>query len=159
MTGLFALDQQANDSLLLDAEQRKQDLIDHAVRRFAPRLAGNPDAQVLHIHSTNSSLRKLIRELFTSEKTVCVEHCGPAKVKPKHGIHEVNYDGNYEGRTIPLPGSADMVVTKSSLNSKTEWLAARLGAIPVVLPEAADYVSARLEKEGVLILVGAEQAK
>lgn len=156
---MFPLNQQANDNLLIAAEQRRQDLIDHAVRRFAPRLAGNPDAQVLHIHSTNASLRKLIRELFTSETTVCVEHCGPAKSRTKHGVHEINYEGSYEGRQIPLPASADIVVTKSDLNKTTEWLAARLGALPVVLPEAEAYMRARLAKQKVLVLVGAEQAK
>lgn len=53
------------------------------------------------------------------------------------------------------------MVTKSNLNlnSKTEWLAAQLKALPLVLPEGIGYLHKRLERVPALVLVGAEQGK
>jgi hypothetical protein len=155
MTTLFPLDQAQNDRLLLQEAQRKQDLIDFATRRFAPHLTDNPDVRVLHLYSTNASLRKLIRENFKSVKTVVVEHCSTTFGKERSGVNEVQHEGVF----IPLPNTADFVATKSALNSKTEWLAARLQALPIVLPEALGYLSRALDKKHALTIVGAEQAK
>ncbi|AEL98132.1 hypothetical protein SEA_SIMPLIPHY_118 [Mycobacterium phage Simpliphy] len=149
---LFPIDVKANDSLLIAEEQRRHGLIDYAVRRFAPTLAGKPDVTVVHLYSTNASLRKAIRELCGA-RTICVEHS--LDDKERKGVNQVNQDGTL----LRLPKKADLVVTKSNLNSATEWLAARLGAMPVILPEGQDYLLARLERQRAIVLVGAEQAK
>lgn len=155
MTKIFPLDQQANDRLLLEQEQRKQDLINQAVRRFAPQLINKPNIKLIHLYSTNASLRKTIRG-FGNMKTLIVEHCKSTGGLERKGVNEIHHDDEYY---IPLPKTADLVVTKSGLTSKTEWLAARLGAMAVVLPEGEDYLLARLDRQQVLILVGADQAK
>lgn len=151
---LFPHDQQTNDRLLLQEEERRRDLIDNAIRSFAPQLAGKPGVSVIHLHSTNASLRKAVRDMFEGVHVIVVEHCR-ADGKERKGRNEVQHDGVY----LPLPKTADLVATKSALNSKTEWLAARLRAMPVVIPEAEDYVRARLDRQGVLVIVGADQGK
>lgn len=153
MTTLFPLDQAENDRLLLAEEQRKQDLIDFAVQRFAPHLEGKPDIKVLHLYSTNASLRKEIRALCGG-KTIVVEHVVAATKVPKSVIHEVVQDGYM----LDIPSIADFVVTKSALTKKVEWLCARIRALPVVLPEAQDYFLKVLEREHVLTVVGGDQA-
>ena len=153
MTALFPLDQAENDRLLLQEAQRKQDLIDFAVRRFAPHLEGKPDVKVLHLYSTNASLRKEIRALCGG-KTIVVEHVVTGVKVPKSVIHEVVHDKVL----LPIPSRADFVATKSALSKRVEWLAARLAALPVVLPEAGDYLLAALDKRRVLTVVGGDQA-
>ena len=153
MTALFPLDQAENDRLLLAEEQRRQDLIDFAVRRFAPHLEGKPDIKVLHLYSTNASLRKEIRSLCGG-KTIVVEHVVTQMRVPKSVVHEIVHDGFM----LDIPSSADFVATKSALTRKVEWLAARLAALPIVLPEAGDYLRAALEKARVLTVVGGDQA-
>lgn len=151
MTALFPIDQDQNDRLLLDAEQRRQDLIDFAVRRFAPHLEGKRDVKVIHLHSTNASLRKEIRALCGG-KTILVEHVVTGtERKDRNEVVQ-------EGYLLDLPRKADLVATKSALNKKVEWLAARLSALPVVLPEGINYLAARLEKQRVLTIVGGDQA-
>lgn len=150
---MFDLDSAANDDLVLREEQRRKELIDQAVSRFAPRLAGQPGVQVIHLHSTNNSLRKAVRELG-GPKTVVVEHC-VADGRERKDRNEVQHEGVF----IPLPDKADLVVTKSSVSSKTAWLAARMGTMVAVLPESEDYIRARLEKQQVLVLVGGDQAR
>lgn len=154
MTTLFPLNQEQNDRLLLEAEQRKQDLIDFAVRRFAPHLDGRPDIQVLHLYSTNATLRKEIRAIVGG-KTIVVEHVVTGVKTAKTQVHEVVQEGVF----LTLPATADMVATKTALNKKVEWLAARLHALPIVLPEAADYLVAALKKKRVLTIVGGDQSK
>lgn len=151
---LFELDQAENDRLILAEAQRVKDLIDHAVRRFAPHLSGKPDIQVVNLFSTNATLRKEIRTI-AGGKTVVVEHVATGLRSPKGVIHEVQHDGIF----LPLPATADLVATKSALNKKIEWLAARLGALPIVLPEATAYLVARLKKQRVLTIVGGDQTK
>lgn len=152
-TPMMELDQAANDRLLLEAEQRRRDLIDRAVTSFAPHLAGQPDVTAIHLYSTNATLRKSIREAFQGRKTVVVEHCGSGK--ERKGVNEIQH-----GQVLlPLPESADLVVTRSALNFRTELLAAQLKAMPVVMPEGLGYIYARLEKQGVLVIVGADQGK
>jgi hypothetical protein len=124
------------------------------VSSFAPQLAGNPDARVVHLHSTNASLRKAIRDMFAGARVVVVEHCR-ADGKERRDRNEIQHEGVY----LPLPKTADLVITKSNLNSRTELLAAQLKALPVVLPEGEDYLRKRLDKSGLLVLVGAEQGK
>lgn len=153
MSELFALDQVENDRLVLEAADRKRDLIDFAVKKFAPQLEGQSGVKAIHLYSTNATLRSAIREEFSSRKVVVVEHTGEAKKSSKG--NEVNQSAPFGN--LKLPDKADLVVTKSALNSKIERLAAGLGAMPVVLPEGFDYVRARLEKAGVLVLVGADQ--
>lgn len=152
MTTLFPLDQKENDRLLLAEVQRKTDLIDYAVRRFAPHLAGKPDVRVVHLYSTNNSLRKELREM-----------CGGRIIVVEHALAGTNRkDRNevvQEGVRLDLPATADFVATKSALNSRVEWLAARLRALTVVLPEATDYLLAALDKRRVLTIVGGDQAK
>lgn len=154
MTTLFPLDQAENDRLLLEAEQRKQDLIDFAVRRFAPNLEGKPGVKVVNLYSTNASLRKEIRALCGG-KTIVVEHVVTGTKVPKAVIHEVVQDSGY---LLDIPAKADFVITKSALTKKVEWLAARLSALPVVLPEAGDYFLKALTRAQVLTVVGGEQA-
>ena len=79
----------------------------------------------------------------------------PNAGKDRKGVNEVKYEGTY----IPLPKTADLVLTKSNLNYKTELLAAQLQALPLVLPEGLDYLYKRLERASVLVLVGAEQGR
>lgn len=150
---MFLIDQEHNDRLLLEAEQRKRDQIDYAVRRFAPHLAEYPDIRLINLYSTNASLRKEIRSICGG-KTILVEHCGAGVRVPKGVIHEVRHDG-----ILPLPKKADMVVTKATPTRAVEWLAARLGCYVTVLPEAADYFMARLEKQQILTVVGSDQAR
>lgn len=149
---LFPVDQAVNDELLLDAEERKRNLIEFAVRRFAPQLIDTSDVTVIHLYSTNASLRKEIREV-SNRKTIVVEHVltGTKKLN----VNEVTQDGMF----LELPELADFVATRSALNSKVEWLAARMGALPIVLPEAIDYMLAALDRKRLLVIVGAEQAK
>ena len=154
MSELFPLDANANDALIESEQARREALIEKAVNRFAPRLRDDPNVEVIHLHSSNASLRQYIRENFSGSKSIVVEHCFAGK-KTKHGVNEVTYDG----MILPLPKEADLVVTKSALSTRVEWLAARLKAMPVVLPEGEAYVRARLRKQGVLVIVGGEQAK
>lgn len=153
-SSLFPIDQEANDRLLLEAEQRKQDLIDFAVRRFAPHLEGTPGVKVLNLYSTNASLRKEIRAQCGG-KTIVVEHVVAATKVPKAVVHEVVQEGAVY---LDLPTTADFVATKSGLTKKVEWLAARLHALPIVLPEAGSYLAAALERAQLLTIVGGEQA-
>lgn len=150
---LFDVNPNEADAILEREAQRQWELIDQAVERFAPHLQATPDVRVIHVHSSNASLRKLIREEFTGAHTLVVEHCFAGK-KTKHGVHEVTH----EGIVLPIPDTADLVVTKTGLNTKVEWLAARLKAQACVLPEAFPYMGALLEKRGVLVMVGGEQA-
>lgn len=152
MSTLFPLDQQQNDQLLLDAEGRRRDLIELAVRRFAPHLIDKPDVKVIHLYSTNASLRKEIRAVCGG-KTVVVEHvlAGTKKLN----VNEMQQNGVM----LELPRIADFVATRSALNTKVEWLSARLRALPVVLPEGLDYLLGALAKAGILVIVGAEQAR
>lgn len=151
---LFEVNQLENDRLLLEEEQRRQSLLDQAVRSFAPHLEGKSDVKAVHLYSTNAVLRKTLREAFSGSKTVLVEHC-TTDGKTRKGVNEVQHEGVY----IPIPPTADLVVTKTSLNSKIEWFAATLGALTVVLPEGLPYLHKRLERTNVLVLVGAEQGK
>lgn len=59
---------------------------------------------------------------------------------------------------LTIPTTADIVATKSALNKKVEWMAARLRALTIVLPEAGEYLVARLKKQRVLTIVGGDQA-
>ncbi|RAV17483.1 hypothetical protein DQP57_00200 [Mycobacterium colombiense] len=152
MTTLFPLDQEQNDKLLLQEAQRKQDLIDFATRRFAPHLVDKPDVRLINLYSTNASLRKEIRALC-GDRIICVEHVVAATGRKDR--NEMVQEGMY----LDLPQSADLVATKSALNTKVEWLAARLGALPIVLPEATNYLMALLEKKHVLTIVGGEQSR
>jgi len=154
MTTMFQIDQEQNDRLLLQEAQRKQDLIDFAVRRFAPHLEGKPDVKVLHLYSTNASLRKEIRAIV-GRKTIVVEHVVTETKVPKAVIHEVIQENVVK---LDIPRIVDFVATKSALNKKIEWLSAKLQALPIVLPEAADYLVAALEKRRLLEVVGGDQA-
>ena len=89
---------------------------------------------------------------MAGSKVVVVEHT--LSEKERKNVNAVQHEGVY----IPLPDKADLVVTKSALNSKVEWLAARLGALCVVLPEGSDYLTQRLHRQGALVLVGGAQA-
>jgi hypothetical protein len=142
-----------NDELLLQAERRKREVIEHAVSRYAPHLLGKPDIKVLHLYSTNDSLRKAIRAICGG-KTILVEHVLTGRAIPKGVRNVVQYDA----LRLPIPKNADIVITKTALTRKIEWLAARLDATPVVLPEATDYLMARLEKQWLLTVIGADQA-
>lgn len=150
---MFPIDQAENDRLLLEAEQRKHDLIDYAVAKYAPHLINKPDVKVLHLYSTNASLRKEIRALCGG-KTVLVEHVLTGNALPRTVRNVIQY----ESLRLPIPAQADLVVTKAGLTKKVEWLAARLSAMPIVLPEATGYLIARLDKQLLLTLVGADQA-
>lgn len=151
-TGLFSIDQEQNDRLLLEQEMRRQDLIDFAVRRFAPQFADKPDVKAIHLYSTNASLRKEIRALCGG-KTILVEHVVTGTLRRDR--NEIVQEGYF----LQLPAKADLVATKSALTSKVEWLAARLGAQAIVLPEATGYLSARLDKQRVLTIVGGDQIR
>lgn len=152
-TPMFDVDADENDRLIQEESARRQQLIDQAVQRFAPELARYPDVRVIHLYSSNSSLRKEIRGIGGG-KTIIVEHC-QADGRERKGVNEVQH----EGVQIPIPATADIVATKSGLNTKTEWLAARLKAQPVVLPEGESYLRARLDRQSVLVIVGSDQAK
>lgn len=150
---LFELNQVENDRLIMAEAQRKQDLIDFAVRRFAPHLEGKSDVQCVHLYSTNASLRKEIRAI-AGGKTIVVEHVAAGLRSLRGVIHEVPQ----ESVLLTIPTTADLVATKSALNKKVEWMAARLQALPIVLPEAGEYLVARLKKQRVLTIVGGDQA-
>jgi hypothetical protein len=150
---MFAVDNDEADRIILEENQRREELIAQAVARFAPALARYDDVKVMHLYSTNSSLRTFMRTL-AGAKTILVEHVKEGG-KERKGVHEMAH----EGQLLPLPASADLVATKSGLNTKTEWLAARLKAQAVVVPEGEDYIRALLERKSVLVIVGAEQAK
>lgn len=152
-TPMFDVDEKENERIILEESARRQDLIDQAVRRFAPQLSRYDDATAIHLYSTNASLRTFFRAV-AGPKTVLVEHVKSGG-KERKGVHEMPHDGEL----LPLPASADLVATKSSLNARTEWLAARLKAQAVVVPEGENYIRALLERKGVLVIVGAEQAK
>jgi hypothetical protein len=153
VNALFDHDQDENDRLLREEEERRRDLISRAISSYAPHLSGKSGVTVLYLHSQNQSLRSYIRETYKSPKTVVVEHCTDI-TKERKGVNAVQEGGI----VLTLPKRADLVVTKSALNSKTEWLAARLGAMPLVLPEGGDYLRQRLSRRSVLVLVGADQA-
>lgn len=151
---LFEMDQMENDRLLLEEENRRQELLDTSIRSFAPHLSNTSGVKAIHLYSTNSSLRKCIRDAFEGSRTIVVEHT-ITKGKTRKGVNEVDYEGMY----VKLPAKADLVVSKSNLNFKTELLAAQLGALPLILPEGIDYLYRRLELVPALVLVGAEQGK
>ena len=153
-TALFPNDQATNDRLLLQEEMRRQDLIDTAVSSFAPQLAGKSGVQAIHLYSTNASLKKVIRESAGS-RVIVVEYA-KADGRIRKGRNEVQQDVQI---WLDIPVTADLVVTKSALNFRTELLAAQLHAMAVVLPEGLDYLYRRLDKQGVLVLVGAEQGR
>lgn len=150
---LFDVNPNEADAILEREAQRQWELIDQAVERFAPHLQATPDVRVIHVHSSNASLRKAIREEFTGAKTLVVEHCFAGR-KPKHGVHEITH----EGMILPLPEEADLVATKTGLTKRVEWLGARLKAQVCVIPESFPYIWARLQKQGLLVIVGGEQA-
>lgn len=152
-TPMMPLDHAENDRLLLDAEDRRQRLIEIAVSSFAPHLADKLDVEVVHLHSTNASLRKAIRTLFEGSKVIVVEHCLGGN-KARKGINEIQEDSSIH---LKLPPHVDIVATKANLNYKTSLFAAQLKADAVVLPEAEDYLRARLKKVGALVIVGADQ--
>lgn len=154
MEMMFSVNQAENDRLLLDEENRRQDLLETAVKSFAPHLTTTAGVKAVYLYSTNASIRKTIRDTFEGSRTVVVEHC-IGKGKSRKGVNEVPYEGMY----ITIPDKADLVVTKSNLNSSTEWLAAQLGALPLVLPEGLEYLHRRLDRVQALVLVGAEQGK
>jgi hypothetical protein len=154
MDTLFEHDQTAEDEYQEREEDRRQRLIDEAVSKFAPRLASKPGVEVIHLYSTNASLRKYFRDNFSGERTIFVEHC-LADGRERKDRHEIQHEGVF----ITLPDKADLVVTKSNLSSKVEWLGARLGAMVAVLPEAEEYLRARLARQQLLILVGGDQAR
>ena len=147
----YAIDGEANQRLIENEDRRRRILVDRAIQSYAPTLAGKPDVHAIYLYSSNSSLRKLVREM-AGARVVVVEHC--LAEKERKNVNAVQQEGMY----ITLPDTADLVVTKSALNSKVEWLAARLKALPCVLPEATDYCMARLRKVGALVLVGGDQA-
>jgi tRNA threonylcarbamoyladenosine modification (KEOPS) complex Pcc1 subunit len=149
----FEVDMAENDRLLLEEAQRRQDLIDFAVRRFAPHFEADPDVKVIHLYSTNTSLCKEIRS-----------HCGGKTILVEHVLTESKRRDRNEmltqrdGLKLAIPSTADLVATKSALNSKIQWLSAQLRALPLVLPEATEYLLAYLDKRRVLIIVGGDQA-
>lgn len=152
---LIDIDMAENDRLLIQEEQRRLDLIETAVRSFAPHLTGKSDVKCVHLYSTNNALRKVIRETFEGSKTIVVEHC-PYTGRDRKGVNEIQQDIDI---WLDIPKTADLVVTKSNLNSKTELLAAQLRALPLVLPEGTEYLHKRLDRAGVLVLVGADQGR
>lgn len=152
MSTLFQISMEDNDRLLLEQEQRRQDLIDFAVRRFAPQFADKPDVKAIHLYSTNASLRKEIRALCGG-KTILVEHVVTGtERKDRNEVVQ-------ESGVLELPSTADLVATKSALNSRVEWLSAKLRALPLVLPEATDFLIKLLDKRRVLTIVGGDQAR
>lgn len=122
---LYAIDGEANQRLIDQERERRTDLIETAVSSFAPHLRGSVGLQVIHLYCTNAALRKAVRTAFEGSRTIVVEHV-PDAGKDRKGVNEVKYEGTY----IPLPKTADLVLTKSNLNFKTELLAAQLGALP-----------------------------
>lgn len=152
-TPMFDVDEKENERIILEESARRQNLIDQAVKRFAPQFVGQSGVRVIHVYSGNASLRKAVREIGGG-KVIVVEHC-KADGRDRKGVNEVQHDD----ALLPIPDTADLVVSRSALNSRVEWLAARLKAQVVVLPEAESYLRARLDKQGVLVVVGADLAK
>lgn len=151
---MIDIDLAENDRLLLEAENRRRDLINLATQRFNPRLTDDPDVKVIHLYSTNDTLRKAIREMGGG-KTIVVEHCLDSMRVQKKNQNEIRQEGTF----LTLPKTADLVVSKSTITSAVAWLAARVQALPCVLPEATEYVLQRLDKQRVLVIVGSDQAK
>jgi len=117
-------------------------------------LLGN-SVKTIELYSTNSTLRSWVREnLARPGRVEVIEHC-KAGPKSRANVNEVQHEGVF----VPLPDSADIVLTKSALNSKTEWLAARLNALPAVIPEADSWLRDKVAKMDKLVIVGAEQAR
>lgn len=150
---MIDMDAQENDRLLLAEAERRRELINQAVSSFAPHLRDAPGLQVVHVHSANASLRKLIRDMFKGSRAIVVEHCR-ADGRERRGRNEVQHECVH----LPLPRFVDLVITKANLNFKIELLAAQLKALPVVLPEGEDYLRARLDRQSVLVLAGADLA-
>lgn len=150
---LFDINHEENDRLILAEEDRRRQLIESAVKSFAPHLEGKDGLRVIHLWSTNDSLRKEVRDAFGGGKTIVVEHCLNKRGQGKG--HQIKHDG----MVIDIPKKADMVVTKTDLNKRIELFAAQLDALPVVLPEGIPYIHERLKKTDLLVMVGGEQRK
>jgi hypothetical protein len=108
------------------------------------------------LYSTDNALRSAIREAFDGVAYEVLEVTDSAKMA-RSGVNEQQQSGAF-GR-LSLPDHVDYVVSRSSLNMKTEWLAASLGTHPVIIPEALDWLRGKLAKKGELILVGADQGR
>lgn len=152
---LYAIDGDANQRLLEQEEQRRQDLIESAVSSFAPHLRNTPGLQVIHLYSSNSALRKTIRDAFEGSRTIVVEYVR-GDGRERKNRNEIQQDVDV---WLNIPKTADLVVTKSGMNFRTELLAAQLHALPLCLPEGLDYLYKRLERASALVLVGAEQGR
>lgn len=153
-TPMFDLNQEENDRLLLNEEDRRRELIERAVSSFAPTLAGKSGVKAIHLYSTNATIRKWVRDTLGASKTIIVEHCGQGK--ERKGVNEVQQDSPF---LLKLPEQVDLMVTKTSLNFRNQIFAAQLNAMPVVIPEGEGYIRARLDKQGVLVIVGADQGR
>lgn len=78
-----------------------------------------PGRGVVHLHSTRKTFPPIVTDLV-NEQTQIVEH-------------EL------------LPGSAHFLVTRAALSVRIYRTAARFRALPVVLPEAAEWLRARIQ--------------
>ena len=115
------------------------------------------------LYSVDNGIRSAIRTAFTGAGYIVTEITDSSKL-PRADINEKQQPGTF-GR-LNLPHKVDAVISTAALNRKTEGLAASLAlkqnrndVYPIVLPEAFDFLRARLANFGELTLVGADQAK
>lgn len=114
------------------------------------------------LYSVNGALRSKIRTAFKGSRYELIE----VTDSKKYSADNVNEIRQNTIDRLALPEHVDFVVTASGLNSKTEGLAATLAlkqgrndVYVVVIPEAMDFLRAKLDERGELVLVGADQAK
>lgn len=120
--------------------------------------------QKITIYSVNATLRNHIRTAFKGARYEVIEVTDSKKMPTTDSkINEIRQDAIDR---LSLPDRVDLVVTTTPLNRKIEGLAATLApkqgrndVYPVVLPEAMDFLRARLDKQGELVLVGSDQVK
>lgn len=115
------------------------------------------------LYSADNAIRSAIRAAFEGENYHVVEVTDSAKFA-RQRINEERQDGAI-GR-LALPDNADYVVSRSSLNSRIEGLAATLAlkqgrndVMAVIIPEAMDWLRSQLGNRGSLVLVGADQSR
>lgn len=95
---------------------------------------------MIRLYTRNLTLLKMVRVAFTGEPVGAISHEMP--------------------RWLDRPRAARYVITRAMLNRSTEYFAASLGAIPIVLPEGMPWLIQQAkqcnEAGETLILVGSD---
>lgn len=126
-----------------DISERQERIAEERIRY----MMDGPDLRVVHLYSNNAALRNAVRDIIGT-RPLLVEHVTTPSRKQDR-VEEVHHEP-----VLPLPAEADFLVTKLNLSVQIERQAARLNAMPLVLPEAGDYLMQALERRQLLVLVG-----